>query len=357
MRAGALSATILLAFTLGACDAAESTSPADAGDTRDTLAALEVFTDPVAQTPAPGFVPYDVISVLYADHSEKLRFIRVPEGQKAVYHDAEPWEYPVGTQLVKTFFYPKDARDPSLGRRLLETRIVEREEDGWTMRTYVWNDEQTEAVRERGGARIPITWIDEAGETESLEYRVPNENQCGSCHAQHHVLEPLGPRTRQLNRDHDYGKGPENQIDHFVALGMVGGDIPPPGERQTLADPLGDGPLDARARSYFEGNCAHCHRPGGGGGSTGLDLRLETTNPLDLGVCRVPSAAGPASGGRTYDVVPGDPDASILVYRIESTDPEIKMPELPTGTSDPTGVALVRAWISAMPKGACDAAP
>ena len=43
-----------------------------------------------------------------------------------------------------------------------------------------------------------------------------------------------------------------------------------------------------------------------------------------------------------------------MVYRMESTDPEIKMPELPTVTSDREGTALIRAWIAAMPRRPCN---
>jgi hypothetical protein len=65
-------------------------------------------------------------------------------------------------------------------------------------------------------------------------------------------------------------------------------------------------------------------------------------------VCRNPFAAGAGTGGRLYDVVPGDPDASILVYRMESLDADARMPELGTRVIDPAGIELVRAWIAGM---------
>ena len=45
-------------------------------------------------------------------------------------------------------------------------------------------------------------------------------------------------------------------------------------------------------------------------------------------------------------------DASILVYRMESTDPGIAMPELGRATVHAEGVQLVRDWIDRMPKAA-----
>lgn len=345
----------------GACASSGAAGGDDDDDTDkpqpDSLAALELFTDPVAQKPADGVVPYDVNAVLYADEAEKLRFLAIPDGEQATYDDTAVWQFPDGTRLVKTFFFWNDARDHGRGRRLLETRIIERAAGKWSGRTYVWNDDQTEALRLKVGKTLDVAWIDEHGKHRTLEYRVPNDNECKTCHAKNHVFEPLGPRTRQLDRDHDYGSAShpklENQIDHLMRAGLLRGDVPRAADRFVLVDPYGDdsrGTLERRARSYLDANCSHCHRPGGEAGSTALDLRAESKESFGLGVCRTPVAAGPGSGGHDYDIVPGEPDASILVYRMESTDPEIKMPELPTVTSDARGVALIREWIAAMPK-------
>ena len=60
-------------------------------------------------------------------------------------------------------------------------------------------------------------------------------------------------------------------------------------------------------------------------------------------------AAGIGSGGLAFDIVPGQPDRSILAYRIASTHPGIMMPELGKRLVHEEGVALVREWIAAMP--------
>lgn len=339
------------------CEAERPSGAADAAagspDAGETLDALGLFEDAPAQSPAPGVLPYDVIAVLYADESEKLRFLSIPADAPARYEATEPWTFPDGTIFVKTFFFWNDARDPSLGRRLLETRIIERVEGRWTGRTYVWNEAQSEARRLKTGRMLEVRFVDASGESRALEYRVPNDNECKTCHSKDHVFEPLGPRTRQLDREHDYGGelGVRNQIDHLAALGSLEG--VEPAERVALVDPYGSAPLEQRARSYLEANCSHCHRPGGEAGSSALDLRVEVEVPFDLGVCRRPVAAGPGSGGRLFDIVPGDPEASIMIYRMDSTDPEIKMPELPTLSSDAHGTTLIRDWIAAMPSEAC----
>ncbi len=86
--------------------------------------------------------------------------------------------------------------------------------------------------------------------------------------------------------------------------------------------------------------------------TTGLDLRYEQTDPAKLGQCKSPVAAGKGTGGRLFDVVPGQPDQSVLVYRIESTEPKVMMPEDGRQLADTEGIALIRQWITELP-GSC----
>jgi hypothetical protein len=59
-------------------------------------------------------------------------------------------------------------------------------------------------------------------------------------------------------------------------------------------------------------------------------------------------AAGKGSGGRKYDIVPGKPDESILMYRIESEDVGARMPNLARNRSFQVGNDLVREWIAGL---------
>ena len=61
-----------------------------------------------------------------------------------------------------------------------------------------------------------------------------------------------------------------------------------------------------------------------------------------------PVAVGRGSGDRPYDIFPGRPDDSILLYRMQQTEPEIAMPELGRSTVHVEAVALIREWIVAM---------
>ncbi len=322
----------------------------------DTLDEYCLFADPVRQVPSDGVIPFEPIAVLYADESLKARYIAVPDGASITFDPTERWTFPLGTTLIKTFYFYDDARDPSAGQRLLETRLLVNRETGWESYIYVWNESQTEARFERLGAWVELDRINESGATVATRYRVPNKNQCSSCHEQSDVVVPLGPRAFQLHSEYDYGgaTGRRNQLEYWAELGILSGVPADLAAQFALSDYIdGAADLTARARSYLEVNCAHCHSDGGAADSSGLRLSVSVTEPGELGVCRRPVAAGAGSGGFFFDIVPGTPEESIMVFRMASTDPEIKMPELPTQLADDFGVQLISEWIRAMSPTGC----
>ena len=315
----------------------------------DTLSEYAlVVGNGATQQPASGVIPYEPISPLFSDFSTKYRFLYVPEGKKIGYQNEAKWDFPDGSILVKTFAYLANLNEPAGERRLIETRLMLKDAEGWTPHTYLWNDEQTEATRKREGARVEVSWLDALGEMREITYRVPNTNQCLGCHGDTGVTEQLGPRTRQLNKEYAYVDGSENQIDKLHALGLF--DVAPPDitERISLTSPSGDEDITWRARSYLDANCSHCHNPSiGVATNSGVHVNFETDNPIDYGVCRSPVAAGPGSGGFEFDIVPGNPEESIMVFRVGSEDPGIKMPEIGT-LHDPIGVEVLTEWIAGM---------
>jgi uncharacterized repeat protein (TIGR03806 family) len=346
---------ILLAATgCGARTAREEVSPSATAPGPsgpfERLSQYGLFAgDPAAQVPAEGVIPYDLNSALFSDYAEKSRFVKLPPGAHATYRDADPFEFPVGTVIAKTFAYPRDARDPSKGRRLIETRILRREPDGWIGLPYIWDPAQTEATLDVAGDTVDVSWIHTDGRVRTNNYIIPNVNQCKGCHRRGEEMTPIGPKARHLNRDFAYREGGENQLAHWVRLGALAG-APPPDRapRQAAWDDPKSGTLDDRARAWLEINCAHCHNPDGPARSSGLDLMAAQRNPAAFGIHKPPVAAGIGSGGRLYDIVPGRPDESILVYRIASTHPGVMMPELGKRLVHEEGVALVREWIAAM---------
>jgi uncharacterized repeat protein (TIGR03806 family) len=356
----ALAAAALLAACADApepaCVLPAGTEPAidPSGTFCRTLSEYRLFEDIVAQRPAAGVVPYDVNTPLFSDYADKSRFIYVPPGATIGWRDADALDLPEGTVLVKTFAYENDRRDPALGRRLLETRLLVRGPDKWTGAAYV-HDEGGDAHLAVAGATLDTAWIHDDGAEVVNDYAVPNKNQCKNCHAEHDkVLDTLGWKARHLNRPGPDGSGIANQLQDLVDRGVLVG--APPADmwpRAPVATDPATGTLDARARAWIDMNCANCHNERGPARTSGLFLELAATDPTGLGICKAPVAAGNGSGGRQVGIFPGQPDKSIMMFRIESTEPAIKMPELGRNLVYAEGAALIREWIAAMP-GTCE---
>ncbi len=306
-------------------------------------------------------VPYSINTPLFTDYALKLRTVWMPEGRSAVYRADGPMDFPVGTVLTKTFHYERGAGHQvvradreslvdSQGRLnlsdnvLVETRLLIRYEEGWRALPYVWNEEQTEAYLEIAGDIREIEFDDGS---EPFVYVVPDANQCSGCHVTDHTakaLEPIGPSAWQLNGP--YGSA-ENQLSDWVSRGILHSveETVPDGVRWADTDGAS---LDDRARAYLDANCAHCHNAQGPADTSGLNLALESAVDRNYGICKSPVAVGRGSGDRPYDIYPGRPDESIMIYRMQHTDPAVAMPELGRSTVHAEGVALVSEWISSL---------
>lgn len=308
------------------------------------------FTGPPArQEPAAGTLPYRLNTPLFSDHSTKLRFLRLPPGATVPYNDSAVFDFPVGTALVKTFAFPHDARHPEKGRRLMETRVLIREESGWKALPYVWDEAQSDAFLDVAGDTREVSYTDEEGRRRKHPYLIPNLNQCKGCHNLAERMTPIGPSARQLSGPLIHGSQQGSQLKAWADAGILTGlpalDRLPP---SIVWDDPGTGTLEERARLWLDINCAHCHRPQGPAGTSGLFLGIHENDPLHLGIGKTPVASGRGSGNLRYDIQPGEPSASILLHRMASTDPGIMMPELGRTQPDPRAVDLIREWITAM---------
>ncbi|HAP64711.1 MAG TPA: hypothetical protein DCR93_36255 [Cytophagales bacterium] len=302
------------------------------------------------QTPAEGVMPYTLNTPLFSDFASKLRFIRLPEGETVAYNDSIVLDFPVGTMIMKTFYYPKDERKPEKGRQLMETRVLLHEEEGWTAWPYIWDEDQGEAWLEVAGGNREVTWKDERGKKQALNYSIPNKNQCNGCHVSNNTLRPIGPTIRQLNGDYQYAQVNGHQLAAWRDANLLAGgpsDWAQAPRVPVWLDPA-DGTTDERARAWLDINCGHCHQPGGPAETSALNLHIHETDPIALGVNKKPIAAGRGSGGRLYSIVPGKPQESILLYRLDSDDPGIMMPELGRATIYPEAVTLIEQWIAEM---------
>ncbi|GIL24465.1 MAG: hypothetical protein BroJett042_29780 [Bacteroidota bacterium] len=307
------------------------------------------FQQPIKDlNPVAGVIPYTLNAVLFTDYAYKKRFIKIPEGTTVAYNAHDVFEFPVGTILIKNFYYPADFNNPTENLRLLETRLLINEAEGWKALPYIWNEAQTDAFLNVAGKTIPVSWKHTDGQLRNINYTIPNLNQCKGCHLRGDKVMPIGPAARQLNGDFDYAAGKQNQLIHWQASGVLSGLPKIESVDKLVSYDDKTSSVSARARAWLEINCAHCHRADGPAKNSGLYLLASETTPARLGIGKAPVAAGKGSGGLLYGIVPGKPDASILQYRIESVDPGVMMPELGRSITHTEGVALVRQWIMEM---------
>jgi len=118
------------------------------------LSEFGFFLDDSAQIPHENVIPYELISTLFSDYSYKQRWVYVPNNKKAQYEENWVFNFPVGSALIKTFYYPVDERNPDLGKQLLETRLLLRKKDGWEAVSYAWNEQQNEAYKKIAGKTV-----------------------------------------------------------------------------------------------------------------------------------------------------------------------------------------------------------
>ena len=346
-------------------------------------------TDPTSGPNEQG-IPYDLSTPLFTDYATKYRFVFVPEGKVATYSEHEVIEFPVGTVLVKTFSMPKNTANRGVNETHIETRLLIHRADGWTALPYYW-DSATDASYIVTGKAIDIA-ITHDGESLEFEYGVPQKNQCTNCHAVVPVLDkndpqdkrksifkPIGPKARFLNYDYDYGSQVENQLAHWESEGILTSvptdkaaiDSAPIFKDTTALAELTNEELTVMARGYLDINCAHCHRQeltipeakyAGAAGDSGLTVEFNRdfdTEPGHFGVCKTAVAGGWPAERDEYgeetgynefprDVIPGHPERSYLVHRMNTNDGRHKMPELGRSSIHKEGVALVSAWIERM---------
>ena len=309
-----------------------------------SLADAQVFSDLATQTPAAGVVPYEVNAPFWSDGATKTRFIRLPPGERIDFATSGPWGFPAETLLIKNFYLDLVRGDPA-SRRIIETRLLIKREDapGWDGYSYLWNEAGTDATLLTDSTTVAYV-IDDPQDPVGFflqNYYFPSRQDCEVCHTKGAGY-VLGVHTAQLHTGAE-----QNQLHTLAQQGLFTGDLPADlSSLPQLPNPFDPSvPLDQRARSYLEVNCAPCHRPESVS-RTIIDLRYDTplvqTNTVE---------AFPTLG----DI--GEPEARILtpqapqlstLYRRMLTLGTFRMPPLASSIPDERGADLIAEWIASM---------
>ena len=315
------------------------------------LSATGLFASTPDHKVAPGVIPYSVNAEPWTDHASAERYVALPGNSQLERYDKSNvqagyiqghWKFPNDAVLLKTISLELERGNPD-SRRRLETQILHRHQDSWQAYSYVWNDEQNDAILAEDVGRDQTFGVKDPaapGGTTQQSYHFASRSECLLCHTTRGGS-IYGFQVDQLNRDHDYQGTLDNQLRALTHIGVFR--QPPAADAATMPSPHDPrASLTERARAYLHVNCAHCHRRGGGG-TAALDVRyslsLEETNLLD---------ARPTQGAfgilAASVIAPGDPVRSVLYYRLAKTG-RGRMPYFGSHVVDRRGLKLIHDWI------------
>jgi hypothetical protein len=272
--------------------------------------------------------PFTPASPLWSDGADKLRWLQLPEGAQIDTSKPGVWSFPDGTRAWKEFKHK--------GKRI-ETRFFMKVGPGrWRTATYLWNDAETDALNFAGGD-VPVS---------DGTYHVPTGEECEQCH--------------RGSRDQLLGFEP-------LLLGMPGAEgltLPalvaenklshPPSHTsyQIPDDGTGVGP---QVLAWMHVNCGvGCHNTNENsyGYPSRLFLRLSpemiesggpaTWDPIKTTLDQKAHTSNFAGATR---IVPGVPEASLLMELAITRGNNRAMPPIATRTLDQPNVDLLREWI------------
>jgi len=299
--------------------------------------------------PNTKVVPYEPASSLFTDYALKKRFVWMPGGTKASYDtDDKVLNFPVGTVLIKNFYY--NTVQPGNTTKILETRLMIKKATGWIFAEYLWNDAQTEAELVTGanfssGTSTNITFKKENGDIITTDYRIPSETECLACHKLDNKPIPIGVKPQNLNSTYNYPNGIKNQLQKLVDEGYL--QSYPSNIVSTVNYKDTSKPLDIRLRSYLDINCAHCHQENARCDYRPIRLSFsQTTSLTKMGVCV--AADEPLGSSLEKIITPGNPDKSVMHFRLNSTNENTRMPLLGRTIVHDEGVELMEDWISSL---------
>ena len=309
------------------------------------LAETGLYSDPASHRVDERNLHYSPQYPLWSDGAIKSRSIFLPPGKTIDASNPDLWDFPVGTKVWKEFVF---------GRRV-ETRYMEKvAEESWSLATYVWNDDETDAIR------APEEGIRNHAEiVPGKRHDIPGVSDCASCHEGQRI-QVLGFSALQLSRNRNPG------APHAEAATPDMVDLTTLVERRFISSFPRDwvsnppriaaaSPTERSALGYLHANCGSCHNRSTSLASIGMLLRqtsaaaaprdpVGTTAIRQQGKFQLPGD-GP---GRATRIEPGDPARSTVVFRMATRNPVRQMPPLGTKVVDQEGLDLIRKSISGL---------
>ena len=132
--------------------------------------------------PNKNVFPYELNTPLFSNYAFKKRFIYLPDRTQIEYLKDEVFSFSNGSILIKNFFYPTDFRKEKGDKKIIETRLLIKENNNWKALNYIWDENQNDAHLNYIGTQTKVSWTDINGKNKSIIYNIPNNNQCKNCH-------------------------------------------------------------------------------------------------------------------------------------------------------------------------------
>jgi hypothetical protein len=325
----------------------DCSAPADGVLPRD-LRCTGLYGNFAERRIACGLLEYKPAVELWSDDAAKRRWVSIPKGKKVDVSNPMEFVFPDGTRFWKEFRVR--ASDGSM--RLAETRLLEKRGEDWLRTSYVWSEDQRQAIQMDNVLGVPNLY--------GTGHVVPTRDQCVECHGGRNDIIlgwdalMLGPGAEGLTRE------------KLVELGLI--------EGGALTQTIPGNEVEKAALGYLHANCGiSCHNdnPLSKGKDSGLYLRLE---PGELGSVQMTDAFKTAINKRPatnakyegldnrdpehwYDIRPGDPARSLMIARQTMRGTEAQMPKIGTNHVDDAGVQIVTRWIQSMTRDAGYPAP
>jgi hypothetical protein len=182
------------------------------------------------------------------------------------------WTFPVGTRVFKEFALPSG--------QLVETRLIERTTIGYTMGSYVWEEDGTDAKYTEGGKLDTVVLNPAAPVADQKKHDIPANAQCHRCH-DGEVGKLLGFSAIQLSKPF-----PSINLKGLAARGYspVDWKNDPPSTDIGIDYPVPGTPKEVAALGAWHANCGHCHNTlGEAGGLVTMRLRITIADGVGGG--------------------------------------------------------------------------
>lgn len=297
----------------------------------DSITPLKIFKgNPKDLIPNNWYTDFEGASDLFIDSCEKQELIYIPKGQKIIPPTVGSGlpTLPSGTIFLKTFFYYNDKRNPELGKKVIETRVILFSKGLWYGVTYAWNDEMTNAYAIKNGKSYDISYIDKEGKNHEFRFNIAKQSGCMECHTEINSgnFMPIGFKMKFINTTR-IAEPFINQITYLQQIGKMETVDPTKFISVAKKSNLNE-PLEKRVRGYLDANCAYCHNPNGTAWSRS-DVNFMYEVPID-----------------STGIIERKAD---IISRMLSKDPKKWMPKVHSTLIDYQQIELVKQYFATLP--------